>query len=67
MEHPHRPKRGAWNGHRIFVKEPGAPGRDPDGWLPGEKKAADEAAARGDFLTIINVTERKSEASNLVN
>ena len=50
-------KATAGDGYHIFINIPGEPGRDAEGWRPGEKEAAAEATARGDRVTIINLTE----------
>ena len=53
----------AGDGYHIFINIPGTPGRDAEGWRPGEKETAAAATARGDRVTIINVTERKQEGA----
>ena len=50
----YQPKAG--DGYHIFINIPGEPGRDAEGWRPGDKETAAEATARGDRVTIINVT-----------
>jgi hypothetical protein len=58
LEQQHAKATAAYSYH-VFVKEPGTPGRDAEGWRPREKEAAAAAKARGDRVTIINVTEHK--------
>lgn len=53
--------------YRLFVKEVGAPGRDADGWLPGDEEAAAVAEAQGNPVTIISISERKASEANLGN